>query len=172
MREIPRLQFLLARVHSKARMVKTHGFKMLVVACTLVCGCRVHTLLDGNYQFEVTEVLENDCELMSPPAGVQSAGVLRTEGHWVGLRFTEPDLQLVGTYLSGVEALTLDGSLSHFPAQLRGRSCVLDTVTFHLDGTTVDAQTFEGAMAVNYEARQPDECTCRYWFKYRATSRR
>lgn len=133
----------------------------------LSAGCRDHTLDDGPYTFTLGEILRDDCG-QATGGSVVTGGTLRTEGNLVSMQLTSPDLRLVGTYRSGVEQLTMDGSLSNYSAVLRGRECLLDTVSFHLDGTTVDASSFEGAMSINYEARQPDECVCKFWFKFSA----
>jgi len=131
-------------------------------------SCRLHTLADGDYSLQVEEVLRDDCGLMNPPSDVQGAARLRTEGNWVSLSFLEPQLRLVGNYLENTEAMALDGSLSNASTVLRGRACMLDVITFHLDATTIDTHSFSGSMAINYVARQPDECTCNFWFRYRA----
>ena len=81
---------------------------------------------------------------------------------------SKPGLRLVGTYRFSVEEMTLDGTLSNTPAMLRGRECLLDTVAFHVDTQTTGPNAFTGAMSISYEARQPDECVCRYWFKFSA----
>ena len=75
----------------------------------------------------------------------------------------------MGTYRFSVEEMTLDGTLSNYEAVLRNRTCLLDTVNFHVDTLTTSATSFTGAMSINYEARQPDECVCKYWFKFIAT---
>ncbi len=85
------------------------------------------------------------------------------------LTLTKPSLRLVGIYRDGVEEMTLDGSISNSTSIVRGRECLLDTISLHLDATTIDSSSFGGAMSISYEARQPDECTCRLWFKYEAT---
>lgn len=146
--------------------------KALIAALGLVLlgGCRVHTLDDGPYTFTLGEILRDDCALAAS-GGVVPGGTLRTEGHLVSLALDEPELRLVGTYRSGLEEMTLDGSLSNSSRTLRGRECLVDNVTFHLDTVTTSQSTFTGAMSVNYEARQPDECTCRFWFKLDAARR-
>lgn len=141
-----------------------------LLAVLVLGGCRVHTLDDGPYTFTLGEILRDDCSLAGG-GGVVPGGTLRTEGHLVSIALDDPDLRLVGTYRSGLEEMTLDGSLSNYSRNLRGRECLLDTVSFHLDTVTTNDSAFTGAMSVNYEARQPDECTCRFWFKLNATKR-
>jgi hypothetical protein len=136
-------------------------------AVLLLSACRVHTLEDGPYAFVVTEVLRDDCALDG--TGVIGVATLRTEGNLVTLNLAKPALRLVGTYRFSVEEMTLDGSLSNFSAILRGRECLLDTVNLHVDTATTSPTTFSGSMSINYEARQPDECVCKYWFKFDAT---
>lgn len=139
---------------------------LLVLSALALAGCRDHLLEDGDYAFSVTEVLRDDCGL----AGTEVLGpaTLRTEGNLVSLSLTRPELRLVGTYRSGLEELTVDGNLTNVTAVLRGRECLLDTVTLHLDGRALDPGAFAGAVAISWEARQPDECVCKYWFRYEA----
>ena len=133
----------------------------------LLSACRVHTLEDGPYAFVPTEILRDDCALAGQ--GVIGAATLRTEGNLVNLTLAKPELRLVGTYRFSVEEMTLDGTLTNFQAVLRGRECLLDTVNFHVDTVTSSPTSFSGSMSINYEARQPDECVCKYWFKFDAT---
>lgn len=136
-------------------------------AVLVLSGCRVHTLDDGPYAFVTTEVLRDDCALDG--TGVVGLATLRTEGNLVTLTLAKPELRLVGTYRFSVEEMTLDGTLSNYPAVLRGRECLLDTVNLHVDTVTTSPTGFTGSMSINYEARQPDECVCKYWFKFTAT---
>lgn len=135
-------------------------------AVLLLSGCRVHTLDDGVYAFVTGEILRDDCGLAG--TGVLGTATLRTEGNLVTLSLGQPDLRLVGTYRFSTEEMTLDGTLSNYPATLRGRECLVDTVNFHVDTVTTSNTSFTGAMSINYEARQPDECVCRFWFKFTA----
>ncbi len=134
----------------------------------MMSGCRVHTLDDGAYDFTLGEILRDDCGLAATAGAVPPGGTLRTEGNLTNFALTQPELRLIGTYRYSVEELTMDGSLSNYSTVLRGQECLVDTVAFHLDATTVDASSFTGAMSINYEARQPDACTCRFWFKFSA----
>ena len=129
-------------------------------------GCRVHDLTDGVYVITPTEILKDDCGL----AGEDQLGpaTLRTEGNLVTLALAKPGLRLVGTYRFSLEEMTMDGTLSNFPAVLRGRECLLDSVNMHMDTVSTGPTTFSGAVSINYEARQPDECVCRFWFKFDA----
>ena len=132
----------------------------------LTAGCRVHTLEDGVYVITPGEILRDDCGLAS--ADVLGTATLRTEGNEVSLTLSRPELRLVGIYRFSVEEMTLDGTISNFPAVLRGRECLLDTVNFHVDTLTSSPTSFSGAMSINYDARVPDECVCKFWFKYTA----
>lgn len=150
--------------------VNVRFFLVLFLTLLSGAGCRVHTLDDGPYAFTLGEILRDDCALAAG-GGVVTGGTLRTEGHLVSFSLDEPELRLVGTYRSGLEEMTLDGSLSNYSRTLRGRECLVDVVTFHLDTVTTNEGAFTGAMSINYEARQPDECTCRFWFKLDAARR-
>ena len=144
------------------------SWSLSVLVLVLASGCRIHDLQDGTYAFTPTEILRDDCGLGQ--RGVGNA-LLRTEGHLVTLTFSEPELRLVGTYRFSTEEMTLDGTISNLSTQLRGRECFVDIVNFHVDTVTTSPTTFNGAMSINYEARQPDECVCKYWFKFDAQRR-
>lgn len=132
----------------------------------LTSGCRVHPLDDGVYSLVPGEILRDDCGLAD--AGVLGTATLRTEGNEVSLSLSRPELRLVGIYRYSVEEMTLDGTLTNYSAVLRGRDCLLDTVDFHVDTVTTNASSFTGALSINYNARQPDECACKFWFKFAA----
>jgi hypothetical protein len=138
----------------------------LCMLLLLAAGCRIHELEDGEFTITPTEILRDECGLATQD--VLGRATLRTEGNLVTLTLAKPALRLVGTYRFGLEEMTMDGTLSNFSTVLRGRECLLDTVNFHVDTVTTSPRTFSGAMSINYEARQPDECVCRYWFKYDA----
>lgn len=146
----------------------SHSLVKIAWLCAIIglTGCRVHTLVDGVYTLVPQEVLHNDCGLSV--SDVFGSATLRTEGNLVALTLAPLDLGLVGTYREGVEEMTLDGSLSNYATVLNGRQCLLDTVTFHFDAETLGSTSFEGAMSISYEARQPDECGCRLWVKLAA----
>lgn len=130
----------------------------------LASACRIHTLDDGVYGLAQTEILRDDCGLAD--AGVLGTATLRTEGNEVSLTLSRPELRLVGIYRYSVEEMTLDGTLTNYSAVVHGQECLLDTVDFHVDTLTTDPSNFTGAMSINYNARQPDACTCKFWFKF------
>lgn len=142
--------------------------RLFVSALLLVlAGCgRVHTLGDGTYAFTVTNVLRDDCGLNAP--GVVTTAKLTTTGNVVNLRFEKPDTVLIGTYRASVEELVADGTVANLGAVVQGTECLVDVVTLHLDGVTVDANTFRGAMSIVYDTRAKDACNCRFWFDYEA----
>jgi hypothetical protein len=139
----------------------------LLLVAVLFSGCRTHTLEDGDFVITPSEIIRDDCGL----AGMDLLGTatLRTEGNLVYLTLAKPALRLVGTYRFSTEEMTMDGSISNFSTSLRGRECLLDNVQFHVDTNTTSATTFAGQMSINYEARQPDECVCKFWFKFNAS---
>lgn len=138
----------------------------LLLVALLLGGCRLHTLEDGDYVLTPTEIIRDDCGL----AGTDLLGpaTLRTEGNLVYLTLAKPSLRLVGTYRFNLEEITMDGSISNYSTTLRGRECLLDNVQFHMDTSTTSTRTFTGQMSINFEARQPDECVCRFWFQFDA----
>jgi len=133
----------------------------------LTSGCRIHDLQDGTYTFVSTEILRDDCGLGEQ--AIPGTALLRTEGNLVTLTLAQPELRLVGTYRFSTEEMTLDGTISNLSTVLRGRECFVETVSMHVDAFTTSPSTFNGAMSINYEARQPDECACKHWFKFDAS---
>lgn len=138
---------------------------LLPLVLTLA-GCRDHVLDDGAYAFTVGAALRDDCGLAgSLPVG---PGLLRTDGHQVSLSLSQPELRLMGSYRSNVEAFYADGSLSKTAAVLAGRECVVDTVSFRVEAETVSDTAFTGTMAIAWDTAQPEACVCRYWFEFAA----
>jgi hypothetical protein len=131
-------------------------------------GCRVHELEDGSYRLALTQVLRDECGLAQAPDTI-GAGVLSTTGNLVGFDYAFLSLKLQGTYLSGVEQLTLDGAAVNIDTLVSGQECLVDQVAMHLDGTAKDATHFSGKAAITYDTRQPDRCVCKFWFLYDAT---
>jgi hypothetical protein len=131
----------------------------------LSCG-RVHVLEDGPYALTVTRVLRDDCEFASQT--VLGEGDLTTAGDSVTLGFTKPEAKLAGTYRTGVEEMTLDGTIANYATVVRGEECLVDFVTLHLDTVTVDREHFEGTMSISSYSPQHDQCGCKYWFDFEA----
>lgn len=138
----------------------------LLLLLLALAGCRDHVLDDGPYAFTVGAALRDDCGVAgSFRVGL---GTLRTDGHQVSLTLAEPELRLMGSYRSNVEAFYADGSLSKSAAVLGGRECVVDTVSFRVEAQTLSDTGFTGTMAVNWDTAQPEACVCRYWFEFLA----
>lgn len=129
----------------------------------LLTGCRAHPLEDGTYALVSTRTLRDDCGLARPD--FLGVAALRTEGHLAYLTLEAPALVLIGSYRYGVEQLVLDGSLSNHAATLGGRECLLDLVSYHLETETTGPTAFTGAMSIDFQARQPDACACKYWLE-------
>ncbi len=138
----------------------------LLLAVLALAGCRDHALEDGAYALTPGAVLRDDCALAGTLA--VGPGRLRTVGHQVSLALEQPDLRLTGSYRYGVESFFLDGSLVQTSATLGGRECALDTVSVHVDGSTVDPAAFTGTMAMHFDSARADACVCRYWFEFSA----
>jgi hypothetical protein len=138
----------------------------VLVLVLALAGCRDHVLDDGPYALAVGAALRDDCGA----AGSFRVGpaTLRTDGHQVSLTLAEPELRLMGSYRSNVEAFYADGSLSKTAATLAGRECVVDTVSFRVEAEMVSDTSFAGTMAVAWDTAQPEACVCRYWFEFTA----
>lgn len=137
-----------------------------ILLLIVFAGCRMHTLEDGAFTLTPTETLRDDCGLAGSFGTLQ--GTLRTEGHLVELALAQPDLRLVGTYRYGVEEMVMDGTVSNLNTTLNGRACLVESVAYHLETETDSPAAFTGSMSIQYDTRQDDGCSCRYWFRFRA----
>jgi hypothetical protein len=138
----------------------------LLLLVVVLAGCREHTLDDGTYAFTETGALRDDCGLAGQ--GVLGTGTLATAGHQVTLALTRPPGTLTGTYRYNLEQMVLDGSVANYEATVRGQACLETTVTVHTETQTVDPTHFNGTLALTYDSRLPETCSCQYWFTYQA----
>ncbi|MCC6332581.1 MAG: hypothetical protein IT380_01175 [Myxococcales bacterium] len=136
-------------------------------ALCLLAGCRTHTLEDGEYAFTTSEVLRDDCGAAGTFT-VLDRGALLTTGNLVKFAFTsgKPDLQ--GTYEFQREALVMDGVIANYRLPLRGKDCLLDTVSLHMETETVDSRNFTGTSSVTFQSLVFPECNCKYWYSFTA----
>jgi hypothetical protein len=141
--------------------------RIFIFLILVFMSCRTHPLQDGPYVLNVTEVLRDECDLKS--TGVLSKGTLATFGNQVRFKLEGQAGTMQGTYLSGIEDLTMDGTATNFIASVRGAQCTLDSAAFHIDAQTLSATTFSGTASVTYVAMKPDSCNCKYWFKFQAS---
>lgn len=141
---------------------------LLLFVCSLAWGCgRIHTLRDGPYAFEITHVLRDDC-YWSEASTYFSSGTLVTSGNQVELAFSGGKSALVGTYQDGREAMVLDGTVANTIFTIRQQQCVVESLALHVETTTVDAATFTGSAALSFRSRTAPECSCEYWYAFRA----
>jgi len=148
--------------------VPTPRLLWLLLVPVALQGCRTHEAEDGTYQFALTEVIRDECGLAAEP-GIMSTGTLVTTGNTVAIDYGFLGIKLVGTYLQTGEQMTMDGTAVNVRTQVRGQSCLEDTVAVHLDATTKSPTEFDGVMSFSYDTRQPDECVCQFWLRYAAT---
>lgn len=144
-----------------------------LLALALGGGCtRANLQNEGRYEFTAVEVFRDDCGLVPTPESlwdgelVINGDVVRMDSDWRGLR-------LIGSVLPGGfdddDAFSLDGSESKAAISLQGRECLVDQISFHLEGTTQCARRFDGVLRVQLEPRvQQPGCACELWAKYRA----
>jgi hypothetical protein len=153
--------------------VRVAALVLAVVSAMALTGCRVHLLEDGPYDFTTTRVLRDDCGVAGAFT-MLDRGTLTTTGHLVKFAFTgtKPDLQ--GTYQSApwmssdAEALIMDGSITNTHVTLRGRDCLLDTLTVHMQAQAIDDAHFTGTASVTFESKAFPECNCKYWYGFSA----
>jgi hypothetical protein len=134
----------------------------------VLAGCRTHPLDDGTFGFvETGTPLRDDCGLQGQ--GVLGTGALTTTGHLVTLAMTRPPGALAGSYRYNLEQMILDGAFFNYQTQVRGLGCLVEDAALHLETTTLDATRFTGLAQLTYTSRQPDTCSCQYWFAFEAT---
>ncbi len=141
-------------------------------ALVALAGCgRIHTLKDGHYVISSTAVVRDDCNLASAP-GYVSGGRLVTTGDELHFDYDDFGIQLAGSYLDPVigapDKMSLDGTAANVDVNINSNDCLLDLLTLHLDGTTVDASHFKGTLSVKTDIRRPQECLCQLWVQYDA----
>jgi hypothetical protein len=139
----------------------------LVTLVLSLSACRVHTLEDGAFSFNVGRILRDDCGLTGQP-NLLGPGTLVTAGHEVTLALTQPQAELVGSYRADAEQMVLDGTSTNQQLRVRDGGCLVDVVTLHLETQTLDPLRFEGTMALTYDAKNSDACSCRFWFEFTA----
>lgn len=137
-----------------------------MVLVLALAGCRDKELSDGTYALSTGEVLRDDCHLAVQ--GEFARGALRTEGNFVSLTLEAPALRLDGAYRYSEEAFYVDGSLVNPTLNIGGRSCLVDTAAWHLDGKTVDPTHFEGQLSVETRSEQNTACVCTLWVGFTA----
>jgi hypothetical protein len=140
----------------------------LVLAALGLSGCRSHTLEDGAYAFTSTAVLRDDCGVAGAFT-VLDRGTLTTTGNLVKLAFTSDKPNLEGTYKFNLEEMVLDGVIANYTLPIRGKDCLLDTVSLHMETKTVDPANFTGITAITFQSLVFPECNCKYWYEFSAT---
>lgn len=148
-------------------------YAFAAVSALVLTGCRVHLLDDGTYDFTTTEVLRDDCGVAGTLT-LLDRGTLTTTGNLVKFAFTsdKPDLQ--GAYKSApwmssdAEQLIMDGVIANYRVNLRGKDCLLDSLSLHMQGQALDATRFEGTASLTFESQTFPECNCKYWYAFTA----
>jgi hypothetical protein len=140
----------------------------LVLLSLVLSGCRSHTLEDGPYAFTATETLRDDCGVAGVFTILQT-GTLTTTGNLVKLAFTSDKPNLEGTYKFQLEEMVLDGVIANYTLPIRGKSCLLDTVSLHMETKTIDPANFTGTNSVTFQSLAFPECNCKYWYNFSAT---
>lgn len=136
---------------------------------TFFAGCRDKVLEDGDYVLTQGTVLRDDCGLAS--GGQFATGTMRRTGYAVYFTLDQPAVRLSGSYRTSLEEFYLDGSLTNFSSTIRGNSCLLDVVEFHIDGVDTDERSFTGTLSMSTTTRQNDDCVCKLWFEFDAQRR-
>ena len=159
----------------------TAGVLLVLGGTQLACG-RTHPQLEGTYDFAAVEVLGDECGLLQDPSAAWAADLF-IAGHFVRMQarpqpassssdYRQYGMYLGGLYRSGMEEFFVDGSVGNAVVTLpAGQECLLDLINIHLEAATESPTAFQGTLAIRYEARHPDACTCELWTRYRAALR-
>ena len=137
--------------------------------CGFSCG---HPQAEGPYVWSVADagIIKDTCHLVANPAQI-ATGSLLVIGDTVRIddfAFAGVSMKMVGTFESGVEVFTADGSAANAPAIVNGQSCSIDLDSVHFDATTDDATHFHGGMKVVYDVPSFPSCQCEAELNYTA----
>lgn len=146
-------------------MPRWHSILVLLAAAPLA-SCGAHMQKSGTYVFTAQEILRDDCGVLASSTAL-GTGTLMVRGESVTLEYAPLAMQLQGFFEEASDDFYLDGTAANVTATLRGATCVVDLVSVHLDGSSVSASAFTGAMRTTYDAATPS-CTCELWALFRA----
>jgi hypothetical protein len=82
--------------------------------------------------------------------------------------FAGVQMKMVGTFESGAEVFTADGSAANAAVTVNGQSCTVDLDSVHFDATTDDPTHFHGGMRVLYDDPSFPTCQCEAELTYTA----
>jgi hypothetical protein len=143
-----------------------------IVAVPFLCGFSCgHPQAEGPYVWTVADGgIKDPCHLVTDPAQV-ATGTLLVIGDTVRMddfAFQGVQMKMVGTFESGIEVFTMDGSAANVSATVNGQSCSIDLDSVHFDATTDDPTHFHGAMKVTYDVPSFPACQCEAELTYTA----
>jgi len=141
---------------------------LLALVAFALAGCRQHTLEDGAYDFTTTGVLRDDCAV-DGTLTILDRGTLTTTGNLVKIAFTSSKPNLEGTYKFQLEEMVLDGVIANYTVPIRGKDCLPDTLSLHMETKTVDPANFTGTTSITFQSLTFPECNCKYWYNFSAT---
>jgi hypothetical protein len=135
---------------------------------TLSCG-RAYPLDAGCYEMTATEVLRDECGLLPSQQGLWN-GRLQMTGIVVRMDYALLDMQLIGSFLGGTDAFSIDGSVANVKVPINSQECLLDQVSVHMEGAPTERSVtaFDGVVRVRYDTRRPDTCVCELWTRFQA----
>jgi hypothetical protein len=141
---------------------------LLVLGAGSGAGCLMgHTQREGSYDFIANETVIDDCGLLPDPKAMWD-GELLISGDVIRMVYDAFDTRMVGTYLEATERFSADGSASNVTAPVRGKECLLDFVTLHLDASTQSPTRFSGSFQMTYEQDNDPSCVCTLLVRYTA----
>lgn len=135
----------------------------VVALALLLCACG-HQLEDGVYNFKMTQVLRDDCQLL--PTFTFGPGTLTTSGGIVRLRLAAPQFVMAGFYRKGIESMVLDGTRTNENMTINGTECLARIVAIHAEIDAVTATTMRGAASVRIDAPEATRCSCTALFQF------
>jgi hypothetical protein len=139
-----------------------------LAALALSCG-RAYPLDAGCYEMTATEVLRDECGLLASQEALWD-GRLQMTGIVVRIDYELLDMQLIGSFLGGTDAFSIDGSVANVKVPINSQECLLDQVSVHMEAAPTERSVtaFDGVVRVRYDARRPDSCVCELWTRFQA----
>ncbi|MCI0574344.1 MAG: hypothetical protein L0Y66_26735 [Myxococcaceae bacterium] len=141
---------------------------LLLLLLSLACG-RIHLLQEGRYQMSATEVLTDTCGVLAQPDDLWD-GSLLLMGNVVRFDYEllQPPIPMSGVFLSRTERFTANGTALNTPFRVRGRDCLVGSITVTINADTDEGAeppgtVFTGTLRVHVETRgtpEDEACTC------------
>ena len=121
----------------------------------------------GTYAFTATDIVRDSCGLLPDGESLWDGHVF-VAGKRVWVEYSLFEMRLLGDYQEVSDTFIADGTSADERTEIKGRACLLDYVSLHLEGTTESETAFGGSMRVQYRSEGSQECRCDLEVRYHA----